>query len=532
MMDALVIHFGMVNLWTKIFTVEPGTEITYLPALRNANKRLFLYQSMLLLNSNSNMRYYIENHTEPNSTVAEWKAAVKKSFGLNYYNDMTLEILEQYATFYWVYELQEQYMYGSSRLGSVQRNLPLVQQVLNSDSLLYYSYANDSIRYMERGQKRYELSNHTSTKLSTGLGNVLAVVSDRKLVHCSNDELMWFEAQVVSVTVPIMSGYPFGMEIKERSWSVSAYRYGFNGMERDDELKGSGNSYDFGARIYDSRLGRWLSVDIIDNASIGGYTFASNSPITFIDPDGNDEFIFHKDGSTSYVKKSFWYNLFHKHVVKVEQPNGSFITATMQDQKNDPIRYQGKLVENPKKSANGGEALKPPTKAVMTNENDICDAISGKTNDKLNIIKPHTDVYSYDETTDGNLINWMETAELDWGFYSYENEAVYIIQDESGEYMAYNPQNFGNFTYGAFAQQLGLSERNIKTLGHLYNIKKHKSLDSKDDQDAIERGYKYSKGKNGEVKKVNLGLRDRVKQGIFKGSNDALKNEGQKREEG
>jgi hypothetical protein len=125
MMDALVIHFGMVNLWTKIFTVEPGTEITYLPALRNANKRLFLYQSMLLLNSNSNMRYYIENHTEPNSTVTEWKAAVKKSFGLNYYNDMTLEILEQYATFYWVYELQEQYMYGSSRLGSVQRNLTI-----------------------------------------------------------------------------------------------------------------------------------------------------------------------------------------------------------------------------------------------------------------------------------------------------------------------------------------------------------------------------------------------------------------------
>jgi hypothetical protein len=122
-----------------------------------------LYQSMLLLNSNSNMRYYIENHTEPNSTVAEWKAAVKKSFGLNYYNDMTLEILEQYATFYWVYELQEQYMYGSSRLGSVQRNLPLVQQVLNSDSLLYYSYANDSIRYMERGQKRFELSNFQTT---------------------------------------------------------------------------------------------------------------------------------------------------------------------------------------------------------------------------------------------------------------------------------------------------------------------------------------------------------------------------------
>jgi hypothetical protein len=34
------------------------------------------------------------------------------------------------------------------------------------------------------------------------------------------------------------------------------YRYGFNGMEKDDEVKnGKGNSYDFGARMYDSRLG-------------------------------------------------------------------------------------------------------------------------------------------------------------------------------------------------------------------------------------------------------------------------------------
>jgi hypothetical protein len=247
-----------------------------------------LYQSMLLLNSNNEMRHFIVNHTklygEPgrttNTTVAEWKAAVKKSFGLNYYNDMTLEILEQYATFYWVYELQEQYMYGSSRLGSVQRNLPLVQQVLNSDSLLYYSYSNDCIRYMERGQKRYELSNH--------LGNVLAVVSDRKLVHCSNDELMWFEAQVVSVT----DYYPFGMEIRERSWSVSAYRYGFNGMEQSrwlsGEVSGSGNSYTAEFWQYDSRLGRRWNVDPVVKIHESPYAAFANNPIWFVDPSGAD----------------------------------------------------------------------------------------------------------------------------------------------------------------------------------------------------------------------------------------------------
>lgn len=32
--------------------------------------------------------------------------------------------------------------------------------------------------------------------------------------------------------------------------SNAAYRFGFNGMQRDDELKGPGNALDFGARMY------------------------------------------------------------------------------------------------------------------------------------------------------------------------------------------------------------------------------------------------------------------------------------------
>ncbi len=60
-------------------------------------------------------------------------------------------------------------------------------------------------------------------------------------------------------------------------------------MEKDDEVKGSGNSYDFGARIYDSRLGRWMSLDPYEKGyhSVAPYIFALNTPIGAIDVDGN-----------------------------------------------------------------------------------------------------------------------------------------------------------------------------------------------------------------------------------------------------
>lgn len=60
-------------------------------------------------------------------------------------------------------------------------------------------------------------------------------------------------------------------------------------MERDDELKGEGNSYDFGARINDVRIGKWLSVDALARnfPSKSPYNSMSNNPIIRIDPDGN-----------------------------------------------------------------------------------------------------------------------------------------------------------------------------------------------------------------------------------------------------
>ena len=71
-------------------------------------------------------------------------------------------------------------------------------------------------------------------------------------------------------------------------YSALSYRFAFNGMEHDNETYGQGNAYDFGARIYDSRLGRFMSTDPLSPKypSFSTYQFAYNCPITFIDLDG------------------------------------------------------------------------------------------------------------------------------------------------------------------------------------------------------------------------------------------------------
>ncbi len=68
----------------------------------------------------------------------------------------------------------------------------------------------------------------------------------------------------------------------------SGYLYGMNGQEKDDEIKGDGNSYDFGARMYDSRLGKWMSTDPMKELypSNSPYHFGYNNPIYYKDNDG------------------------------------------------------------------------------------------------------------------------------------------------------------------------------------------------------------------------------------------------------
>jgi RHS repeat-associated protein len=187
--------------------------------------------------------------------------------------------------------LNELHLYGSSRIGLIQDDAVLYQRnmTVNSyDQGWITSYTEYNVQVIQlgpadeksqfRGYKRYELSNH--------LGNVLAVITDRKISHNNSGTIDYFEVEYMSFT----DYYPFGMTMQARSYTSTGYRYGFGGVEKDNEIKGEGNSYNFTFRMYDPRLGRFLSVDPIGKnyPHSSPFAFAENCPISGIDLEGSE----------------------------------------------------------------------------------------------------------------------------------------------------------------------------------------------------------------------------------------------------
>jgi len=81
-----------------------------------------------------------------------------------------------------------------------------------------------------------------------------------------------------------------GREYKDSSAGDSSYRYGFNGKRKDNAINGDGVDYDYGFRIYDALLGRFLSLDPLQKQypELAPYQFASNTPIQAADLDGRE----------------------------------------------------------------------------------------------------------------------------------------------------------------------------------------------------------------------------------------------------
>jgi RHS repeat-associated protein len=82
--------------------------------------------------------------------------------------------------------------------------------------------------------------------------------------------------------------YTFGMQMPGRNGSTGEYRYGFQGQEKDDEVKGEGNSVNYKYRMHDPRIGRFFAVDPLasDYSYNSTYAFSENRVIDGVELEG------------------------------------------------------------------------------------------------------------------------------------------------------------------------------------------------------------------------------------------------------
>ncbi|MFT6637658.1 MAG: RHS repeat-associated protein [Flavobacterium sp.] len=142
---------------------------------------------------------------------------------------------------------------------------------------------------------QYEIADH--------LGNVRAVLK-----------------QPASGTIPSMTSYadyyPFGELLPGRN-VLSDYRYAFQGQEKDSET----GMEAFKLRLWDGRIGRWLSPDPYGQY-YSPYLGMGNNPISLIDADGGwvtGPVLFGLKGAFSALKNALGYKLMNFLGVSNEQ---------------------------------------------------------------------------------------------------------------------------------------------------------------------------------------------------------------------
>jgi hypothetical protein len=205
--------------------------------------------------------------------------------------------------------LSERNIYGSSRLGMENVNY----LIASTNATNIEAYAPDKVVV---GDKAFELSNHLgnfndtwvlSNKTLSGINpvrnlseatGVLNTITDKKNPEfdATTGDLAFFNAVVVGYS----DYYPFGMQMPERNGSTGDYRYGFNGMESDDEVKGENNWYTFGDYGYDPRIVQRPCLDplMAKFPWQSPYSTFNGNPIYFKDPSGKSGIVTITEGTS------------------------------------------------------------------------------------------------------------------------------------------------------------------------------------------------------------------------------------------
>jgi len=223
----------------------------------------------------------------------------------------------------------------------------------------------------------------------------------------------------------------FGVQLDGRTSENEGYRYAFNGMEKDDEIKGNGNSYTTEFRQYDPRIGRWLTLDplMMIFPAESPYNAFANNPIFFNDPyglaptnEGGPEKVTLKGDDRSYTSEYLPKTAENGQIIEIEFESHKLInTFSSEKQQWNTVMERVNSVTGATELSGGtwqdGWLDEMPQGSISSNQNTSISKTSSTTVEdkvesaqKKTISSPTVEILSKTTTIGGVIATTVETS--------------------------------------------------------------------------------------------------------------------------
>jgi len=213
---------------------------------------------------------------------------------------------------------------------------------------------------------------------------------------------------------------PFGSVVgrEYEADTVAGYLFGFNGKENDEES----GTQDYGMRIYNPSLGRFLSVDPLTRsyAMLTPYQFASNTPLAAIDLDGLEAFILvettiRTSRGNKITSSAYYKEVYKDYRANKDDPNSDFTCLILKNVGDISQLSQpdlSKIAERNKRQIQFVNTTANSLRKAMAATQQFCATNVGVQQNSINIGFSNTVTFDYkDGQTEKSVKSKFESSE-------------------------------------------------------------------------------------------------------------------------